>query len=58
MFLVSKCNSIRNVHMKILNYVLLYEFRAIELAYIFFLSKMNWALIVIITERNQKDFLR
>ena len=32
--------------------------RAIELAYIFFLSKMNWALIVTITERNQKDFLR
>ena len=24
----------------------------------FFLSKMNWALIVTITERNQKDFLR
>ena len=23
-----------------------------------FLSKMNWALIVTITERNQKDFLR
>ena len=42
-FLVSKCNFIRNVYMKTLNYVL---------------SKMNWALIVTITERNQKDFLR
>ena len=46
-FLVSKCNFIRNIYMK----------RATALAYIFFLSKMNWALIVIITERNQKDFL-
>ena len=49
-FLVSKCNFIRNIYMKNLNYV--------SLAYIFFLSKMNWALIVTITERNQKDFLR
>ena len=41
MFLVSKCNSIRNV------YIRNYELRI-----------MNWALIVTITERNQKDFLR
>ena len=48
-FLVSKRNSIRNVYMKIPS-----DCTGLYL----FLSKMNWALIVTITERNQKDFLR
>ena len=59
---ISKCswyqNAILSEMFKWKFWITYYEFRAIELAYIFFLSKMNWALIVTITERNQKDFLR
>jgi len=50
---ISKCSWYQNT---ILSEMFIWKFWITY--YIFFLSKMNWALIVTITERNQKDFLR
>ena len=54
---ISKCSWYQNA---ILSEILIWKFWITYdcTGLYLFLSKMNWALIVTITERNQKDFLR